>query len=129
MKYTQILQYSTGILIILILTLCVSSYSRTEGFSSQSTIPAILWTYWNSNTIPDVVQRCIDSWAYHNPTYEIHVVTPANLYDYIDIDIKDLKFNELAPKINPIEDPGKRGFIWAINEDFQPYLRIRSKIL
>ena len=94
MKYTQILQYSIGILIILILILCVSSYSKTEGFSSQPVIPAIIWTYWNSNTIPDVVQRCIDSWAYHNPSYEIHVVTPANLYDYIDMDIKDLKFND-----------------------------------
>lgn len=34
--------------------------------------------------------------------------------------MKDLKFNELAPKIKPIEEPGKRGFIWAMNEDFQP---------
>jgi len=85
---------STGILIILILILCVSCYSRTEGFSSQPSIPAIIWTYWNSDTIPDVVQRCIDSWAYHNPSYEINVVTPANLHDYIDVNITDLPFND-----------------------------------
>jgi hypothetical protein len=88
------MKYIIGILIILILILCVSAYSRTEGFVGQSVIPAIIWTYWNSNDIPDVVKRCIDSWAYHNPTYEIRVITPANLYDYIDIDIKDLNFND-----------------------------------
>jgi hypothetical protein len=91
MKHTYVLLWTS---IVLLLLLCIAPSFRTEGFVSQSTIPPILWTYWNSNEIPDVVKRCIDSWAYHNPSYEINVVTPANLYDYIDIDIKDIQFND-----------------------------------
>jgi len=84
----------TGILVLII---CTASYYKTEGFRCRPSIhriPPIIWTYWNSDTIPDIVKRCIDSWAYHNPTYEINVVTPANLHDYIDVNIKDLPFND-----------------------------------
>ena len=66
-----------------------------EGFDSSNSsnnIPAIIWTYWNSEEIPEVVQLCIESWRRHNPTYEIRVLTPQTLGDYIDIDIKGLSF-------------------------------------
>ena len=88
MKNTYIALW-TGIMIILIVYI-TPYYSIKEFVSRPSVhrIPAIIWTYWNNDTIPDIVKRCIDSWAYHNPEYKINVVTPSNLYDYIDINIK-----------------------------------------
>jgi hypothetical protein len=69
--------------------------SRIEGFAEQhnnNNIPAIIWTYWNSEEIPEIVQLCIASWRRHNPTYEVRVLTPATLGDYIDVDVKSLSF-------------------------------------
>jgi len=38
------------------------------------------------------VQLCIESWRRHNPTYEVRVLTPETLGDYIDVDVKSLSF-------------------------------------
>ena len=80
--------------LLLSIALCMIFLSRSqiEGFQSSTNIPAIIWTYWNSEEIPEVVQLCIESWRRHNPTYEIRVLTPQTLGDYIDIDIKGLSF-------------------------------------
>lgn len=60
----------------------------------QPSIPNIMWTYWNSDTLPDVVQRCIDSWRRHYPTMEIRIVNPNTLHKYIHIDPKTLLWND-----------------------------------
>ena len=79
--------------ILLAIAICIVILwnPRIEGFQSTA-IPAIIWTYWNSEDIPEVVQICIASWRHHNPTYEIRVLTPQTLGDYIDVDVKDLSF-------------------------------------
>lgn len=80
------------ILIAIILCACILSRTSVEGFSQQHTIPAIIWTYWNSTDIPEVVLKCIDSWRHYNPEYEVRVVTPANFKEYVNVDIKSLSF-------------------------------------
>jgi len=77
---------------LLIVAVCIFAYKPfVEGFS-DSAIPPIIWTYWNSEEIPEVVQRCIESWRLQNPTFEVRVLTPATLGDYIDVDVKSLTF-------------------------------------
>jgi len=77
---------------LLLIALCLFMYTPfVEGFSEHS-IPPIIWTYWNSEEIPEVVQMCIESWRQQNPTYEVRVLTPANLADYIDVDVGSLSF-------------------------------------
>ena len=84
-------------LLIVIIILIGILYYRSryeEPFTSQYTIPAVIWTYWNSVELPEVVTRCIDSWRRHNPTYEVVILNPSNLIDYIDIDVKRVSFND-----------------------------------
>jgi hypothetical protein len=63
-----------------------------EGYSSG--IPKKIWTYWNSDDIPDVVVRCIATWKKHNPDFMVTVLTPTNLNKYIEEDIKSIKWND-----------------------------------
>lgn len=78
--------------LLLIVAICIFAYKPfVEGFS-DSAIPPIIWTYWNSEEIPEVVQLCIESWRLQNPTFEVRVLTPATLGDYIDVDVKSLSF-------------------------------------
>jgi hypothetical protein len=90
------LSYITiGIIIVTILLACILLYSPySEGFTTTYKIPATIWTYWNSDDIPEVVTKCINSWRKHNPTYTVTVLTPKNLQDYLDIDVKNISFND-----------------------------------
>lgn len=87
------------VLLIALAALCLLWWFRSasrEGFqaSLQPSIPNIMWTYWNSDTLPDVVQNCIDSWRRHYPTMEIRIVNPNTVRNYIDIDPKSLSWND-----------------------------------
>jgi hypothetical protein len=46
-------------------------------------IPRVIWTYWEGDTVPTIIQECIKSWAIFNPTYVINVITKENINDYI----------------------------------------------
>jgi hypothetical protein len=76
-----------GVVILLFVILLVPGTTRPH-----HTIPKIIWTYWNSEDIPDVVQSCIDSWKKHNPTFTINILSPKTVHKYIDIDIKTIPF-------------------------------------
>ena len=47
--------------------------------SSASKIPEQIFTYWDSPSIPLGVQVTLDTWQRHNPSWQIHVVSPATL--------------------------------------------------
>ena len=83
-----------GMILVLFGLLQYRSNYHMDPFTTQYTIPPVIWTYWNSEELPEIVQRCIDSWRRHNPTYEVVVLNPSNLRDYIDIDIKSVSFND-----------------------------------
>jgi amino acid permease len=93
---------------------------------SYNTIPAIIWTYWNNDTIPEVVQKCIDSWHHHNPTYRVIVLSPKNLMNYINVNVKDISFNDSSARESDIVRLlvlEKYGGIWSDATIFltQPY--------
>jgi hypothetical protein len=60
----------------------------------SKTIPKIIWTYWNNNKLPEFVEKCVDTWRKYNPDYQINVVTPANLGKYVEIDVKEIHWND-----------------------------------
>ena len=75
--------------VILVIFLFYIRSRVKEGFQDESNqIPKIIWTYWNNDTLPEFIEKCINTWKKHNPTYKINVVTPSNLKDYLDIDPK-----------------------------------------
>lgn len=46
-------------------------------------IPRIVWAYWNGDTLPLLVQRCVDSWAHFNPHFSIRVLNDEKLAEYL----------------------------------------------
>jgi len=59
----------------------------------------ILWFQGFENA-PDIVKRCIDSWKYYNPTWNIQIICNDNLIKYLNIEdyiqINKLTINNTA---------------------------------
>ena len=94
------------IVIILILlslvTLITASVSHTSSVANTK-IPKILWTFWNSDSIPPVIKYCVATWHKHNPDHEIRVVTPSNYNMYIsDLDISKFKHADSPARISDL---------------------------
>jgi len=73
---------------------CVSFWYK-YGFEESSDIPNIIWTYWHDDNLPKIVNKCIDQWKKHNPSFTINVVTKNNINIYFpDFDIKSIRHND-----------------------------------
>lgn len=82
-------------------------------------IPKIIWTFWHTEKeIPYVIKKCIQTWYRHCPDYDIHIVTPSNIYSYISIDefdVSKLKHAQMKQKLADyirINLLTKHGGIW-----------------
>ena len=73
----------------------ISSYSHSEYIkynTYSNKIPNVIYTYWHTEEKPKLVQKCINSWKRHNPTYKIIVLSKNNIRNYIPFDIDSLRF-------------------------------------
>jgi len=72
---------------------------QNKSIYKTSLIPNVIYTYWNHTTIPKFVQKCINSWKRHNPSYKIIIINQDNIKDYIPIDVLKLKHAKTHQKI------------------------------
>jgi hypothetical protein len=90
---------------------------RTSKFNSDSKIPKIIWTYWQTEDIPDLVQRCIDTWRKHNKDYDIRVLNRNSIKNWAtDLDVTLLKMNDGPARESDIvrlNILSKYGGVWA----------------
>lgn len=42
-------------------------------------IPKLIWSYWNSETLPPLIQACADNWRMQAPDHELRLLTPATV--------------------------------------------------
>ena len=89
---------------------------RQEPFTSQE-IPKTIWTYWDSEDLPEFVSKCIDKWRRLHPDWSIVVLNPKNLKDYLpETDIFKPKFADTKPRQSDfvrLHILPKFGGIWA----------------
>ena len=89
---------------------------RQEPFTSQG-IPKTIWTYWDSEDLPDFVSKCIDKWRRLHSDWSIVVLNPKNLKDYLPgTDIFKLKFADTKPRQSDfvrLHVLPKYGGVWA----------------
>lgn len=64
-------------------------YKKTH----SSEIPKIIWTFWDGEP-SKVVKKCIESWKYYNPNYEIRILNKSNYSQYIDYDLEYIKHSK-----------------------------------
>ena len=69
-------------IIILVLFLYIIFTSHEKYITSQ-TIPKIIWTFWDSDDIPFVVQECIETWVQTNPDYIINILSRSTLHKFL----------------------------------------------
>jgi len=87
MKQSKIMVYTMLFLLLLCIGLLLLWHlwpsSPRDGFSTDfSRIPSTIWAYWDGD-VPPLVQKCIQSWKKHNPTYEIIVLNKGSLSKYL----------------------------------------------
>lgn len=84
---------------------------------SSTKIPRHIWTYWNEAQVPEIVNKCIETWRKNNPDYEITVITRDTIKDYItDPDILSLRFAQTPQQIADLVRAhvlAKYGGIWC----------------
>lgn len=71
--------------VILILVIIISAliiYRRDSKL--QHEIPKQIWSYWDSENVPPIVQKCIFSWKKMNPDFGVAVLSKANVKNYVD---------------------------------------------
>lgn len=75
-------------------------------FFFKSKIPRRIWTFWDSEELPEFIQRCIQTWRDKNPNYDIVVLGPHNLNDYLsDYElhkINNWKYNDCVQKYSDL---------------------------
>lgn len=104
------------VVLILVIAVLILFLKRTSKFSQDSQIPKTIWTYWNNSELTPVVRKCIDTWKKHNPDYTVIIITPDNLKDYIDFDVKKVKFNDSPARESDIirlNVLAKYGGVWC----------------
>jgi hypothetical protein len=55
-------------------------------------IPKIIWTFWDTEEVPEFIQKCIETWKHYNSDYEINMINMNNYKKYISTDITKWKF-------------------------------------
>ena len=48
-------------------------------------IPKIIWTFWDTEHVPEIIKKCIRGWQKHNPDYKIIVLNKQNYIHYVNI--------------------------------------------
>ncbi len=69
-------------IVVLLLFSLKFYYFRNEGYY-QKTVPKIIWTFWDSDDLPEIVQKCIDTWKKTNPEYKINIVSKNNIDEFL----------------------------------------------
>jgi hypothetical protein len=49
----------------------------------QNQIPKQIWSYWDSDDVPDFVQRCISSWKKTSPDYKVNILSKNTVKNYV----------------------------------------------
>jgi hypothetical protein len=74
--------------------------------SKYDTIPKIIWSFWDSDDIPDFIHKCIDSWKKYNPEYTVNFLSKTNLKDFVGEEeannMIDWKFNDSPQRLSDL---------------------------
>jgi hypothetical protein len=54
-------------------------------------IPKVIWTYWDTEELPEFIQKCIETWRHFNSDYEINILNMNNYQKYTDMDVTKLR--------------------------------------
>ena len=114
------LKLTISIFLILTLVIFLFQLFKTKEFfeenNDKNMIPKKIWTFWNGE-IPNVVNKCINTWKKYNPEYKITLLNKENLSQYLpDLDISNMKNIDSDARLSDIirlNILAKEGGIWS----------------
>ena len=56
----------------------------------------IIWAFWDTSALPNLVQKCINSWRVHLPDWKIIILSTETLKPYISLDELPSSFSDLS---------------------------------
>ena len=62
----------------------VAYFAIVPTYASSGVIPNKVWSFWDTDELPEFYDNCIASWKHYNPSHEIVVLSPQNVHLYID---------------------------------------------
>ncbi|MGM9515686.1 glycosyltransferase family 32 protein [Roseateles sp. DB2] len=51
--------------------------------SGGARIPRLIWSYWNSESLPPLIQACADNWRAQAPDHELRFLTPGTVRQWL----------------------------------------------
>lgn len=76
------------------------AYGDGDGGDNDGGIPRVIWTYWDADEVPRVVQLCIESWKRHNPSHKVVVLGPHNLAESVpELDLEGYSYAKTPQRI------------------------------
>ena len=91
--------------------------NRLPEWADRDEIPKIIWTYWDSSSVPETVKKCMESWRRHNPDYEIVLLSNKDIPYYLpETDVLGMKMANTPQRTADfirIHILAKYGGIWA----------------
>jgi len=86
--------WRVAVVLAIVVALVILIWSRKSSFTEPE-IPKIIWSYWVEEDLPELVQKCVDSWKKFNPDYEIRILNQNSVKKWIhDLDLQSLKMND-----------------------------------
>ncbi len=64
---------------------------------SGAPIPRVIWSYWNSESLPPLIQACADNWRAQAPEHELRFLTPATVRPWLPADADLSLLDRLPP--------------------------------
>ena len=59
----KILNIIILLVFLIISSLVIEYYKRfKDGFNTNTNIPKKIWTYWDNDKLPKIVEKCINTW-------------------------------------------------------------------
>ena len=101
---------------LVILVIWILWSRRTEPYTEPG-IPKTIWTYWDSDDLPEFISKCIAKWRRLNPDWSVVILTPSNLKEYLpETDIFKFKFADTKPRTSDfvrLHILAKYGGVWS----------------
>lgn len=70
----------------------------SENNTDFQAAPKVIYAYWNNNDVPEFIKKCVNNWKKMNPDYEVNLIVPRNIKDYIPQQDFPPNFEILTPQ-------------------------------
>jgi mannosyltransferase OCH1-like enzyme len=88
-----------AVIAVLLVVLVVLIRLRTYEPFVMNEIPKVIWTFWDKDELPEIVQKSVENWKKHCPGFEVVIVNMSNVSQFLpEIDIESFRDGEFIQR-------------------------------